>query len=383
MLVEALRVLYPETFALVRKQPGLFIDPAANWGTLQPSPSKVKERLEQAFKEQHPNAINILRDLFPDLRAGLNTVLVYRSSEDNRPKGVFRARYFPRYFQYAIPSDDVPDAQVDDFLRLVVESPEKADTFLSSIAPERRAFKFLERVRDVFHTAPSVTRKALVLALARAVPAFEANAFATALVSPMNSSLRLMVETIEQSEADDAQQLARELLDVTSEQFGMSLMARLEGNSRTRAMSSSYSARKEEVLEVLSTHLVSRIEQHRDQLALVMGRDYLRSLRWIAKVKGREAAQSNLVRELKKGGAQIEQFLADLNPALNFDESNYAVLTEVIDPGELITLLDEHFPVAPDGKQDMLNEDEEIHPHDAAIQLVEVIRGFYSEYRQV
>lgn len=394
LLVEALRVLYPQTFELVRGQPDLFLNPATTGRPLPQKEEQVKARLEELLREHGPHAVGIVRELFPDVNTVLTGMQLGRAGDDERKQGVFRARYFPRYFQYAIPGDDVSDAQIDAFMAAAVLSPEQADDLIRTVAPEKRAFKFMEGIRDVFPRSGRDTQRAVLLTLARNIPAFEQNESASRLSSPLSAALRTMVDAVEQSHADDAISLARQLLGLTPEPFALRLMGLLEAEGRTRAMSPSYYAAKGPLLGEMRECLVERLEGHGPQLADVLGRDYVRGLRRIARVRGREAAEANLVQHLEAGADAVERFLVDRSPAneqafapVLFDEGNYALLKEVIDPATLIGLLDRHFPPVPPQedtlRQDPLRawmdeEDVTRNPREAARQIAARIRQFHA-----
>ncbi|WP_339098337.1 KAP family NTPase (plasmid) [Deinococcus sp. VB142] len=360
LLVEALRVLYPDMFHLVRSHSELFLNPDHSSSFL-PSGEDSRVRWAAFFKEHDEHAVNIVRELFPKVSAFMNNPLgIYVSragvNGDQREQGVDKPRYFNRYFQYAISGDDVSDAQITQFLGDAVINPTAADALIAGVAPEKRASKFVLGIRDAIFMTPFPTQRAALLALAQAVPLFERSGAARRIVNPLDMILKLMTDLIEQASRADAEHLGMDLIDLLPPQFAMRFLYSLQPYGRSRVMSEEYDQHQVEIREALKRHLVERLDTMGENMADSLGEDYSRGLRLLAQVRGREAAEARLTRHLDAGRGAVVEFLAARSPTsgdaylpCHFSEDNYIALEEIISMDRLLPYLNEHFPETLEG----------------------------------
>jgi hypothetical protein len=124
MLVEAMRLLFPEAYALARDRP---------------------------LVAQSADARPILRKVLihdEDLEAGCK-LLDALTRRDEAHKPVFDLRYHGRYFSYAVAPDDIPDAMMDDLLLIAgAEDPEPVRTAMVALA-ESKPRVLLERLSHI------------------------------------------------------------------------------------------------------------------------------------------------------------------------------------------------------------------------------------------
>lgn len=359
LLVEALRVLYPKTFELVRSHSELFLKPQGS-GLIRKTGDDLKSQWTAMLAGHDEHAISIVRDLFPAVSGILTGMHVSRSGEDPRRQGVHQPRYFNRYFQYAISGDDVADAEITKFFDDVVSDPPAADALLASVGPEKRAFKFLEGVRDSIFTVPVLTQHAALLALARTVQTFERDGFAGWLNNPVDTIVRLIRDLIEQGSVAEAQRLGLELIDALPEGTALRLLTFLEPGRRSRGMSADYDAHQGEIRRALEERVAQRLERLGDSLYEQLGRDYYRGLGWLARTRGQDVAEANLTRRFESGRDAVVEFLAARSPRsgevyapFHFEQENYLALTKVITIDRLLPYLDAHFPDGSSGSANL------------------------------
>ena len=365
LLVEALRVMFPAMFRLIREQSEAFLSPQSAWGFIRDDPEGVKDRLDKVLEGQDPHAVHIVRDLFPEVGQVLGGFGFHmaRGDEDLRSKGVFRSRYFLRYFQYAIPGDDISDTMIDLFFQQAVRVPDQADVFLSSLASGKSAFKFLTAVREVFRDLNPGTRRGVALAVARSWRAFDQNRYTTAIKNPHDRIMSLMaIATLESPEVERPE-LATDLMNLLPEEVALQFVEGLERAPQDQVTS---------FLPQLQGDLSARLERHGAELKTVLGMDYTRGLRLIARARGRGISETNLRLLLETGEPAVVDFLVGLSATTGkfylpntYDQQNYVMLKVVADPDALIQLFEPFFPVvteaqspSPDVMSRMFSDDD-------------------------
>ncbi|MCY1704300.1 KAP family P-loop NTPase fold protein [Deinococcus sp. SL84] len=397
MLVEALRVLYPQTFKLIRSHPEAFLNPDNAFGVTQPNSEEIKNHLSELLKDHNPYALDLVYDLFPEVRRVMLGILVRRLGDVNRPQGVSQRRYFPRYFQYAIAGDDVYDAQITEFLADVVESPEKAQVLLANIAVGKQAAKFMWGLKDAVYSCNEEMQDAVLLALAREISGFANNPFRHSLVRQHYTVIELMVSLVEQRSPDKALALGKQLLDTLPLVYALYLMDGLENRERRRGVNRYYAEQEASILSQLEEYLVQRLEQCGSRLRDTLGDKYFRGLRRIVHIRGRPATEALLVQELNAGQSAVEEFLLSRSPRSFFSETgesrflprefgqeSYSYLKALIDPATLLPYLDQYYPERPqpeerDALSEWMDGSDEVtaDPHEAAYRMSERIRELH------
>lgn len=118
LLVEALRAFFPEVYDVVRDNhpdfSGVEPDRRVRGDSGPRAAELLKPLLEPMPKDQADAVRALLIDLFPRL-SGVYRNIDYRSdwlSRWSREQRISAPGYCPRYFAYAVPNNDVPDAEV-------------------------------------------------------------------------------------------------------------------------------------------------------------------------------------------------------------------------------------------------------------------------------
>lgn len=121
MLVEGLKIFYPELYDKVRVSPDLFTYHVSN--DRDNKKEKVKKEIDNAIciydEKKQKILLDLLSNLFPQLDS------VYRNSyysEDSykkwlREKKISSGKYFGRYFSYSVQDNDIPDTFLDQFIK--------------------------------------------------------------------------------------------------------------------------------------------------------------------------------------------------------------------------------------------------------------------------
>ena len=135
MLVEALRVFYPQMYEAVRNHPDVFLGVSERFEISITNADKehIKQRktsivnaaLEGLNESEKEAARSLLEHLFPRSQAAWRQHYGVVGSEElwEREQRVAAPYYFSRYFSYAIPVGDVPDRDVRSLFEVVDNQP--------------------------------------------------------------------------------------------------------------------------------------------------------------------------------------------------------------------------------------------------------------------
>ena len=154
MLIEGIRIFYPELYETIRSNPDVFSGPLA---------SREREGWKKHCAEIIEGSLGgldqavtkaLLQGLFPRLK-GVFGNTHYDSEWDERwtkQQRICSNRYFARYFQYAIPSGDIPDAGVSELLVLAESSVEASIEKIREYASHGATPTLIEKLRLIERT---------------------------------------------------------------------------------------------------------------------------------------------------------------------------------------------------------------------------------------
>ena len=174
MLIEGLGIFYPALYACVRDNPAVFLG-TQSFGT--PSQAETDERrstVEQGLRGLTPieakAAKRFVATLFPRAK-GLFGNVHYGSDWDGtweREQRVCASHYFPRYFRYAVPPNDIPDLQLDALLSGLSSSNRDAVADSLRLYAERNAMpRLIQKLRRRAESIPSDAAEVLAQAIAK------------------------------------------------------------------------------------------------------------------------------------------------------------------------------------------------------------------------
>ncbi|MDR8392245.1 KAP family NTPase [Aliifodinibius sp. S!AR15-10] len=116
ILVEGLRICYPEAYDFVYRNKGVFISDFKK--SVYPSSDEVKKEHEEIredfFKSRDKDLRILLGNLFP--RIGKNNFTNISDDELSEAQRISSSHYFERYFTYSVPNQDIKDQDFQDFL---------------------------------------------------------------------------------------------------------------------------------------------------------------------------------------------------------------------------------------------------------------------------
>ncbi len=130
MLVEGLRIFYPNLYEHIKENPDLYLGaPVGRDKARQQQEAAERERpLERLTRRERDAARRLIAALFPRT-TGMD--VRHEVARWDREQRVASERYFERYFQYAIASNDLPDRELSAFLEQAVTL--SSDEVLASV----------------------------------------------------------------------------------------------------------------------------------------------------------------------------------------------------------------------------------------------------------
>lgn len=160
MLIEALRVFYPNHYTFVKTNPDYFIGSYSNTydrGNDEAKINAIKEYLNQLEKELHEKDKQNVRDLLSNLFPRLDTAFGnYHFGNDTfndwyLQKRIVSTKYFDRYFSYAVIEGDISDVEFKLLLESIsqTENIEEITTNVSELMERTSKDNFLHKLRSI------------------------------------------------------------------------------------------------------------------------------------------------------------------------------------------------------------------------------------------
>ena len=164
VLVEALRTFFPMTYDVIRRNPDAVLELAREriYGAGRDSrldeSKKVLEAAVAGLKGDGLEAAKtLIQELYPQTKAVWSNTSVSGSTWEAKWAGEKRAAsryYFSRYFLYAIPADDISDAEVEG----VIASANEKRTTVANLVKKLQAIKKSVKARRFVEKMDAATR---------------------------------------------------------------------------------------------------------------------------------------------------------------------------------------------------------------------------------
>jgi hypothetical protein len=176
MLIEGIRVFYPELYVVIRDNSGLLLR-AGRERASDPEKAKAKARevidgalARTAAPDKEVIRRRLLEVLFPLLK-GVYGNSTYGDEWDRtweREQRVCSTEYFQRYFHYGVPVDDVSDQAVTSFLDIAATGDnDELDAVFCRFSARGTLKTLIPKLRRREETLDAATGRCLALAVAR------------------------------------------------------------------------------------------------------------------------------------------------------------------------------------------------------------------------
>lgn len=187
LLLEGIRVFYPQAYELIKTYPELFTRPYTSTSmsvfTQDEPPEARKKRLESHLKEIQGNLglsspeikkfNELLADLFPMLNSAFSNIVYGNNAQEDwyREKRICSNSYFNRYFSYAVLEGDLSDVAMLEVLDSLDDSNvEKSNSTIATLISKSNPSKFIGKLSSLEGKLEDnwEMQKKLCLALSRA-----------------------------------------------------------------------------------------------------------------------------------------------------------------------------------------------------------------------
>jgi hypothetical protein len=223
LLIEGIRILYPSLYSTIREHPQTLLKPEEEAGAAGDHGGKgvrgiIAGALSELPENVRPAAEGLVHALFPRAEVTIPGLVVSGENDSwEREKRIASPLYFPRYFLYAVPAEDVADRTVERIeADALAEDSAAVETALKTAAEVGGAARLIEKVRLRERTISPAAVRTLVFALARNGALFpeEVGPFAS-LVSTFSQAGILVRNLIKRTAPDvEREEIASEVIRV-------------------------------------------------------------------------------------------------------------------------------------------------------------------------
>jgi predicted KAP-like P-loop ATPase len=158
LLIEAVRVFYPSAYEVIKTNRDAFV--AINLAGMGSEKDEIKKTIEKAFdgltEDERNNLKRLLMILFPRMKTVYGDTF-YQPEYDKtltEQKRIASEKYFDRYITYSIPTGDISDVWIEDFIKslkdIVLEELTKMlDTELTAQNAEAFISKLQQKIERI------------------------------------------------------------------------------------------------------------------------------------------------------------------------------------------------------------------------------------------
>lgn len=245
LLLESLRLFYPAIHDAVRLNKDLFIGRLGRSNVDDAQKAGHRSRLDQILEglspEEREAIEDLLEHLFPPMQVSIGKISSFGAGfqdEWAKHKRVTSREYFDRYFQYAVPPEDIPDeliaAILDDLAaRRVEKAVEGIKKAADNRSPERVVTK-LRRAEDDLTEPQAISLVGAISSLGESFPTREG--FMASISAPHTQAAILASQALKQVGAPSRFYVAQELVTTTKPiSFALECLRWLQASDEDRA----------------------------------------------------------------------------------------------------------------------------------------------------
>ncbi|SJM73134.1 KAP family P-loop NTPase fold protein [Psychrobacter piechaudii] len=174
MLIEGIRVFYPELYKVIRNNKSSFTGsfsssyPKSNELEKEQTKNLIAGALGEVESSKKNGLIDLLNDLFPKLQSvygnmgfGADYYQIW-----NKEQRICSSNYFSRYFTYSVSKNDIPDLEIKEILEKLTHWDCSYDSnSLTGILKNRKPDTLITKLRSKYDDIQVQTAKNLAIAL--------------------------------------------------------------------------------------------------------------------------------------------------------------------------------------------------------------------------
>ncbi|MCI0622104.1 MAG: KAP family NTPase [Acidobacteria bacterium] len=220
LLIEGLRVFYPNLYTTIRGDPEVFLGPES---ALQEEDWKKRAQkvIEGALNGlalgERSAASELVQELFPRTKSILGNIRFGDNLDQRlaREQRIASSDYFWKFFQYAIPARDISDRTVQQFVAsLTGVTVEQIEEQIRELAAHNREERLIAKLREREKTVEPTSAEKLALALAGLGAIFPNPDQLFPFVAPFPQAAILVSRLVQRLPAGDQREtLARQVIE--------------------------------------------------------------------------------------------------------------------------------------------------------------------------
>ena len=252
MLIEAIKIFYPNHYEFVKSNPEYFIGTYSKGFSYEKDTDKVsslKGHLEllgkNLTKKQKSCIQSLLEELFPRLNEVFHNYVSYDGKLINdwfKQKRIVSPKYFNKYFSYAVIKGEISDIAFQNFLSDVDnQSVEETASSIKTLVEQSSPDNFLQKIRSIeedFKWEETIKIAKAISVISEVFPKRAGFSFSFGYDSPNGQAAIFIYQLIKKHNNKDEQFiLAKELIDETKHfEFAYELnnWLRTEGTSEQK-----------------------------------------------------------------------------------------------------------------------------------------------------
>jgi len=229
MLVEAIKIFYPNHYEFIKSNPDFFIGSyikdfptGKDIDKVNLLKSHIKKLGEDLTVKQNSCILNLLKELFPRLDQILLDYSYSHGSEDKwfKSKRIASPKYFNRYFTYAVIKGEISDIAFQNFLsEISTLSNEAIISSIKSLIEQSSPENFLYKIRsieDEFEWEKSTRIAKAISIISEILPLKNDFTFSFGYQAPKGQAAIFIYQLIKKHNNKEEQfKLAKELLNIS------------------------------------------------------------------------------------------------------------------------------------------------------------------------
>ncbi|WP_244532693.1 KAP family P-loop NTPase fold protein [Mesobacillus persicus] len=372
ILIESLRVFYPDLYGFLRLNSDLFLTPGRSGSDDREKVKQYREKLQkvmQPYNKEERLALEILlQDLFPRTKLVFTDNTYYGHSWDRgwtKEQRICSSEYFDRFFKYTVPAGDVPDNWVKNLLTIVEEGQEsEVQNEINKIIHQQGISRFIQKLRYIETSVPIYTARKLAETLVMLGSHYSRKDGAFGLVTTWNQAAILITNFMKRISKTERVDFSKHLLGIAQPlSFSKEILWWIHPSEKKNIDEVIHT--EEEIVEIVPT-LIKRIEiatVEIDFLDQYSTEQDVYGLLWIWKKWGTKGEVEGRIRSWFKEEKGVERFLCSfLSPSYNletgiphtrpFSKQEYDAVQALIPPDELYHQLEAKYECPADYIED-------------------------------
>ena len=352
LLVEGVRTTFPNLYLSLRENRDTYLGSELEHGLgdnekkKQASKAVVEAGLTGLAEAESAAALEVLKALFPRMETIFGNTSYGNDSDDAwaNEQRIASDAYFRRYFQYAVPLRDIPDAEVARLVDAVIRDTAESSAMFDRVDNRRAWSRFIDKLFEVLQSLDDNGRARLAIALSRQghrVPKDARSIFQ--LASSWNRATVLIGKMVKNVAAPPLRvETAREVVASGADLPFVAECFRSMGvqGSREGAGTALGEAEKQEIGAVLAERIATTFAQETDFTSLAD----LGSLLWLWKTYGTAGASESFLRaqfdrDPNRAVSFVKRFMGKaigletgLSQAVEFDRDSFNNMASIIEP---------------------------------------------------